>query len=145
MLPRQQVREEFHRLFQGMTVPKTKTKGRLPRFLEQDLPAVNVITFSDVTLIDEHVHNGYGDLEYSQTVVVELHMPFSNSFEDELDRLEEDFWVHCSAFEIAGIDLAYTGSEVTEVKEVDNPHGIRLLSFAARYSVNSATPNTIIT
>lgn len=145
MLPKRMIREEFYSLFQGMTVPLTRSKGRLNRFLEQDLPAVNVNTFSDVVLLDERVHGGELDLEYRQTVVVELHMPFGESFEDELDRLEEDFWIHCSDFDINGIDLDYQGSEVTTVQETDNPHGIRLLSFAARYSVNSATPNIIIT
>lgn len=145
MLPRRQFRDEFYRLFQTMEIPVTLSRGRINRYLYQDLPAINVTTFQDEIEYDEAVHSSSFRLEYSQTVTIELHMPVGeDDFENELDRLEEEFWTQCSAFDIQGVDLSYQNGEVTPVLDVDHPFAIKTLYFLARYSVDSRMPNLII-
>lgn len=146
MLPRRRIRNEFYRLFQLMDTPKTKSRGRLYRYHDVDLPAINVTTFSDTVISEDRVHQGCKHIEYSQTVTIELHTPVSENYEDELDDFEEEFWEKCSAFNIEGIDISYEGGEVSPVQEAtDTPQTVKLLTFTARYSVDSRTPDTIIT
>lgn len=146
MLPRRAIRDEFYRLFGDLTIPKTISRGRLYRYHETDLPAINVTTFSDTVLSEERIHAGCKHIEYSQGVVIELHTQVTENYEDELDEMEEEFWEICSAFTVPGVDIQYTGGEVSPVQEVtDTPQTAKLLSFAARYSVDSRTPSVIIT
>lgn len=128
-----------------MQLPKKKTKGRLNRFHENDIPAINVTTFNDAVLNEERVHGGCKHLEYQQEVVVELHVPVTDNFEDDLDDLETEFWIQCSKFDIPGIDLTYDRGDLTPIKDTDTPQAIKLLTFTARYSVDSRSPNDIIT
>ena len=144
MLPRRQIREEFFRLFQQMSVPETVSKGRINRYRVEDLPAVNVTTFSDQVIQEARVHGAGKCIDYAQVVTVELHMQAADNFEDELDDLESEFWVYGSQFSIDGVQLDYVGGEVTPVKDVETPQAVKLLTFTARYSVNTNDPETII-
>lgn len=145
MLPRRQIREAFYLLFQQMKKPKTAAKGRLHRFLDQDLPAINITTFNDQVLTEDRVHRGCKQLDYSQAVTIELHMHVRENFEDDLDAFEEEFWEKCSSFNIAGVDLQYNSGELTPLKDVENPQVVKLLYFTATYSVDSREPDVIIT
>jgi len=144
MLPRRQLREEFYRLFQQMNTPLTKSKGRINRYLVHDLPAINVTTFSDQVNDSRRVHGGGKIIDYIQSVVVELHMPVTNNYEDDLDDFETEFWQVCSAFNVDGVEVDYTGGEVEPVKDVETPQAVKLLTFTASYSVNSEEPETIL-
>lgn len=150
MLPRRQIREAWFAVYNTMTLPTTKVRGRVPRFQSQDLPAINMTTYTDRSLEEEATHGNCTELHYEQDIVIELYAavdqtPDTSNFEDDIEEIEEEFWQVSAPLNIPGVKIAYTGSDLVPVKDAETPQAVRLLTFTATYRVDQAAPDIIIT
>ena len=139
---RTQIRNAVYTAFETMALPKVRSRGRLYRYQDQDLPAINVVTFS-YEVRDDRVHGNEAHHYYQQTVTVELHALVEDDFENKLDELELDFRQQMANVSLPGVEIQEVSGDLQPVKD-EKPQGIRAINYNFFFWADAHNPVTFL-